>query len=56
MKTEAYRVLLDTQGGMLSWVPPSEDDDQAVDEEPGVSPLNALQRLLLQPLVPEDLL
>lgn len=56
MKTEAYRVQLDPQEGTLSWVPPSENDDQAVDEEPGVSPFTALQRLLLQPLVPEDLL
>lgn len=56
MKTEAYRVLLDGEAGMLSWVPPSEDDDQALEEEPGISPLSALQRLLLQPLVPEDLL
>jgi len=54
MKAEAYRVRLDAADGMLSWVPPSEDDDQALDEEPGVSPLNALERLLLRPLVPED--
>jgi hypothetical protein len=37
-------------------VSPDEDDDQGVDSEPGVTPWYALQRLLLQPLVPEDLL
>ena len=56
MKTEAYRVRLETPDGALSWVPPSEDDEQATEEEPGLSPLGALQQMLLQPLVPEDLL
>ncbi|MDM0065780.1 phospholipase D family protein [Variovorax sp. J31P207] len=56
MKNEAYFLRLETQGSALAWVSPNEDDDQGVDTEPGVSPWNALQRLLLQPLVPEDLL
>ena len=56
MKAEAYRVRLEPEGGALAWVPPNEDDDQAFNEEPGVSAWNALQRLLLNPLVPEDLL
>ena len=56
MKAEAYRVRLEPEGGALSWIPPNEDDDHALESEPGVSPLNALQRLLLNPLVPEDLL
>jgi len=56
MKAEAYRVRLQPEGGALAWVPPNEDDDQAFNEEPGVSAWNALQRLLLNPLVPEDLL
>ncbi|MDM0074974.1 phospholipase D family protein [Variovorax sp. J2P1-59] len=56
MKAEAYRVRLESEGGALEWIPPNEDDDQALNEEPGVSALNALQRLLLNPLVPEDLL
>lgn len=56
MKSEAYGVRLEAQGSALSWVSPNEDDDQGVDAEPGVSPWNALQRMLLQPLVPEDLL
>jgi putative cardiolipin synthase len=54
MKTEAYRVLLESPKGGLSWVPPSEDDDQAIDAEPGLSPLNILEELILRPLVPED--
>lgn len=56
MKSEAYRIRQAPEGGMLAWVPPDEDDDQALDHEPGISVLNALQRLLLQPLVPEDYL
>jgi putative cardiolipin synthase len=56
MKNEAYAVRLETQGSALAWVSPNEDDDQGVATEPGVSPWYALQRLLLQPLVPEDLL
>ncbi|MGJ7511099.1 phospholipase D family protein [Variovorax sp. GT1P44] len=56
MKAGAYRVRLEPEGGALSWTPPNEDDDHALEVEPGVSPLNALQRLLLNPLVPEDLL
>lgn len=56
MKNEAYSVRLDTEGSMLSWVQPNDEEDQGVDVEPGTSPLNALQRMLLQPLVPEDLL
>jgi len=56
MKAEAYRIRQEPEGGMLAWVPPEEDDDQALDKEPGISLLNALQRLLLQPLVPEDYL
>ncbi|MDM0051106.1 phospholipase D family protein [Variovorax sp. J22R115] len=56
MKAEAYRVRQEPEGGSLAWVPPNEEDDQAFNEEPGVSALNALQRLLLNPLVPEDLL
>jgi putative cardiolipin synthase len=56
MKAEAYRVRLEPDGGALAWIPPNGDDDQAVEVEPGVSTLNALQRLLLNPLVPEDLL
>jgi putative cardiolipin synthase len=56
MKAEAYRVRLEPEGGALAWVPPNEDDDQAFNEEPGVSAWNALQKLLLNPLVPEDLL
>jgi putative cardiolipin synthase len=55
MKAEAYQVRLGTQGSALEWVPPT-DDERPLDEEPGVSPLNVLQRLLLNPLVPEDLL
>jgi putative cardiolipin synthase len=56
MKAEAYRVRLEPEGGALAWTPPNEDDDQAIEVEPGVSAWNALQRLLLNPLVPEDLL
>ena len=57
MKSEAYGVRLEGQGDMLSWVlPAAGEQDQGVDIEPGTSPLNALQRMLLQPLVPEDLL
>lgn len=56
MKAEAYHIRRESEGGMLAWVPPDEDDDQAVDHEPGISLLNSLQRLLLQPLVPEDYL
>lgn len=56
MKSEAYGVRLESEGNALSWVSSGEDDAQAVDTEPGVSPWNALQRMLLQPLVPEDLL
>jgi putative cardiolipin synthase len=55
MKAEAYRVRLGSEGDRLQWVPP-EDADEPLEAEPGVSPLNVLQRLLLDPLVPEDLL
>jgi putative cardiolipin synthase len=54
METEAYRVQLESPGGGLSWVPPNEDDDQAIHAEPGMSALNILERLVLRPLVPED--
>ncbi|SCK61697.1 Phosphatidylserine/phosphatidylglycerophosphate/cardiolipin synthase [Variovorax sp. HW608] len=58
MKSEAYRVRqAPAGGGELAWAPPdAADDDETLDAEPGVSPLNTLQRLLLQPLVPEDYL
>ena len=57
MKSEAYGVRLGAQGDVLSWVlPAAGEQDQGVDIEPGASPLSALQRMLLQPLVPEDLL
>ena len=72
MKTEAYRVQLDSGDGRLSWLPPGAAGDASADAadpanpagpadpadapltEPGVSPLTALERLLLRPLVPED--
>ncbi|SEB20872.1 phosphatidylserine/phosphatidylglycerophosphate/cardiolipin synthase family protein [Variovorax sp. YR216] len=59
MKSEAYRVrpAPDGAAGTLAWVSPDADDDDPVQGgEPGISPLNTLQRLLLQPLVPEDYL
>ncbi|WP_431274880.1 phospholipase D-like domain-containing protein [Variovorax ureilyticus] len=58
MKSEAYRVRRAPEGGgTLAWVPPdAADDDETLEGEPGISPLSALQRLLLQPLVPEDYL
>ncbi len=66
MKTEAYRVQLGSDDGRLSWLPPgaggdaasgaadAADPEDASVPEPGVSPLTALERLLLRPLVPED--
>jgi len=59
MKSEAYHVRQDAPGGPVEWIPPNESEDTAdptVDEEPGVTALTVLQRLLLNPLVPEDLL
>jgi len=55
MKGEAYRVGLDSEGGGLNWRQPNEDENALpLDSEPGFSPLNALEVLLLRPLVPED--
>lgn len=56
MKAESYAVRLGADSGALEWLPPGEADDAPLDTEPGMSPLNVLQRLLLNPLVPEDLL
>jgi putative cardiolipin synthase len=62
MKTEAYRVRLGSEdkdggvgGGGITWLAPRGGaDDAPFDTEPGSSPLNALQELLLRPLIPED--
>lgn len=55
MKGEAYRVGLDAEGGGLNWQQPNDDENALpLDSEPGFSPLNALEVLLLRPLVPED--
>lgn len=56
MKADAYAVRLGAQGNRLEWLSPGEGDEPPLEDEPGVSPLTVLQRLLLDPLVPEDLL